>query len=542
MLYADYANSRGIKTYPDLSALTGEQFDLVVAYYVVEHLKKPLERLRDLRAMLAPGGYIALEVPNVEDALVKLYALDSFDSFYWQKAHYFYYSAQTMRDSLAKAGFDDIMTMPEQRYDISNHRPLAAERRARRQGPLHRRVRRKVEPRVRPLPARAMAVRHRFRSGEEPSVTHDIEQDRVIGTGRAPVLPSPAPGLTDIQRTEPPLPEQGIVRLNRNERAQSLPESFVAGLRAAIESDLLTYYPSTAELYGELSAQLGIPEEKLLLTAGSDSAIKALYQAYLRKGDHVVMLDPSYAMYSVYARMFEAEPLPVSFDRNLSIDAGELLDRIAPGVRIVVVANPNQPTGTLLDDRLIEAVIVRAGEVGALAVIDECYFPFSHTTVLPWTQRFPQLLVVRTFSKAAGLAGLRIGYVVGDASVVGNMSKVRSVADINAVSIVGARQILASPEVVDDFVADVDAGKALLADRVTRLGFDALPTYANFLCIRVAPRYRPQDLADALHAEGFLVKELTDVACLADCIRVTLGSPELMSEFADALERVVDKE
>jgi SAM-dependent methyltransferase len=119
--YADYANGRGVKTYPDLSALAGEQFDLVLAYYVVEHLKRPVERLGDLRAMLKPGGRIALEVPNVDDALVTLYALESFDGFYWQKANYFYYSAATTRLILERAGFGDIELIPEQRYDISNH-------------------------------------------------------------------------------------------------------------------------------------------------------------------------------------------------------------------------------------------------------------------------------------------------------------------------------------------------------------------------------------------------------------------------------------
>jgi SAM-dependent methyltransferase len=120
-LYADYANSRGIKTYPSLASVAGEEFDLLLAYYVVEHLQRPVERLRDLRAQLAPGGMFAIEVPNVDDALVSFFALKSFDEFYWQKAHYFNYSHQTLTMALKLAGFESVEVIPEQRYDISNH-------------------------------------------------------------------------------------------------------------------------------------------------------------------------------------------------------------------------------------------------------------------------------------------------------------------------------------------------------------------------------------------------------------------------------------
>ena len=120
-LYAEYANQRGIKTYADLSEVAEERFDLILAYYVVEHLRNPVEYLSRFHQMLNPGGHLAIEVPNVEDALVKFYQLDSFDRFYWQKAHYFNYSHRTLAMVLKRAGFESVKTMPEQRYDISNH-------------------------------------------------------------------------------------------------------------------------------------------------------------------------------------------------------------------------------------------------------------------------------------------------------------------------------------------------------------------------------------------------------------------------------------
>lgn len=120
-LYRKYANERGIRTYVDLSEVAEQRFDLILAYYVLEHLRTPVEYLGRFHNLLGPGGNLAIEVPNVDDALVCFYQLDSFDCFYWQKAHYFYYSHRTLTMVLRRAGFNGIEVIPEQRYDISNH-------------------------------------------------------------------------------------------------------------------------------------------------------------------------------------------------------------------------------------------------------------------------------------------------------------------------------------------------------------------------------------------------------------------------------------
>lgn len=119
--YRAYANDCGIPTLRDVQDVAGKQYDLVLSYYVVEHLRDPIGQLRAWRELLRDGGRLAVEVPNVEDALVKFYQLDAFDQFYWQKAHYFNYSHETLSMVARRAGFKDIQAIPDQRYDISNH-------------------------------------------------------------------------------------------------------------------------------------------------------------------------------------------------------------------------------------------------------------------------------------------------------------------------------------------------------------------------------------------------------------------------------------
>jgi histidinol-phosphate aminotransferase len=363
---------------------------------------------------------------------------------------------------------------------------------------------------------------------------------RNMGTrniGREVRFPDPVPALVGLHRVREPGSEtRAYVGLDRNERLGPLPDWFMESVRQSLETTVLARYPVQDELHRRLSDELQLPEEQILLTAGSDAAIKALYQAYIRPGDAVVMFDPSYAMYSVYAQMFQAEAVFICFDNALKLDTKRLLKSIVPGIRMIMFANPNQPTGTMLDEDVLGKLIERAADVGALVAIDEAYYPFSQRTALRWMKEYVHLLVIRTFSKAAGLAGLRIGYVTGHPDVIANLYKVRSVSDVNGFAILCANQILKHPQIVADYVDEVEAGGRVLAERVRTMGLKPLPTHSNFILIRVGHRCDPAELVDRLRGQGYLIKGPFNAPCLASCVRVTLGPPAIMTAFADVLE------
>lgn len=350
-------------------------------------------------------------------------------------------------------------------------------------------------------------------------------------------LPDPTPALDGVVRLrEGGREREGMIGLDRNERLGPLPEAVVQEIRAAIDSDLLTHYPTLDRLYDDLAAGLGVARERLLLTAGSDAAVKALYQVYTEPGAASVMVEPSYAMYPIYARMFGMEPRQVAFGPDLSLDTDALLDLIAPDVKLVFIANPNQPTGTVIEDGPLEAIVERAATHSALVVVDEAYHPFSQRTVLPWIERHDNLVVTRTFSKAWGLAGARLGMVAAHPSVVRNLYKVRSAYDVNALAASCAAVMLRHPEVASDYAEQVAAGRELLCERARALGLEPLPGLTNFQLLRLGSERDPAALVEALHGRGYIVKGPFSAPGLRDCIRVTLGPPELMSRFADALE------
>jgi histidinol-phosphate aminotransferase len=349
-------------------------------------------------------------------------------------------------------------------------------------------------------------------------------------------IPAPAPGVSAIERlSEGGEERRGLVPLDRNERLSPLPDAVLEELRAGISSELLTEYPVLDAAYADVGRSVALPRERLLLSSGSDAVFKALHQCWVRAGDRVVMLDPSYAMYAVYARMFEANAVTVPVNEDLAVDPELLLEAIAPGTRLVLLASPNQPTGTPLSDATLRAVLERATHAGALVLVDEAYFPFSRTTVLPWVERYDNLVVTRTFSKAWGLAGARVGLAAAHPEVIRTLVKVRSVYDVTALSAHSLRVMLAHPEVAEDYVAEVDAGRSVLAERARSLGLDPYECRTNFLPIRLRERAEPGALVADLRQRGYLVKGPFATPCLRDCIRVTLGGPELMTAFADAL-------
>jgi histidinol-phosphate aminotransferase len=364
----------------------------------------------------------------------------------------------------------------------------------------------------------------------------------VVADVAATRLPQPVPALARIER----LPEggrerHGFLGLDRNERLSPLPAEARAAVEAALTAVDLTTYPEVEGLYEDVAAWLEVDQARLRLTAGSDAAIRALHHCYVGPGDRTVSLDPSYAMYPIYTRMFAGEPTLIPFDGDLRVDTDALLGAVRPGVKLVLLAEPNQPTGTSLGDDVLRAVLDRAAEAGALVVVDEAYYPFSEHTVVGWLDLYPHLVITRTFSKAWGLAGLRVGFAAADPEVAANLYKVRAAYDVNAAAAAAARALLARPEVATGYAEEVRAGREALAERARALLLEPLPGLTNFELIRVADRIDPADLVGRLHARGTIVKGPFSTPGLADCIRVTLGPPELMERFADQLEEVLEE-
>jgi histidinol-phosphate aminotransferase len=349
-------------------------------------------------------------------------------------------------------------------------------------------------------------------------------------------MPSPNPLLSQIHRLREGGSERiGFIGLDRNERISDLPPEVVDEIRERIGSNTLTTYPVTKPLHDAVAQSLGVGSDQVLLTPGSDAAVKAFFHVYSEPGTTAVMLEPSYAMYPIYAQMFGTRPRPIPFAADLTVNREELLAAVDDDVRLVLLANPNQPTGTVLSDELIEELLIKAAGLGALVLVDEAYYPFSGNSLLPLLPLHDNLVITRTFSKAWGLAGARVGFVIADPSVISNLYKVRSAYDVSALSAECASVMLAHPEVAAAYVAEVEAGRDLLSKRAKLMGLTPLPSLTNFQLLELSSSDEPSQIVERLYDLGYLVKGPFTAPCLQDCIRVTLGPPAMMDDFADAL-------
>lgn len=340
----------------------------------------------------------------------------------------------------------------------------------------------------------------------------------------------PRPELTTVVRTRDPRDRSRLLGLDRNEWPAPLSAELFANFQARLSPRDLSDYPTLEPLYQRLAASLGVPREHLLLGAGADGLIGSCFEVF---PGEVVTLSPSYAMYEVYARIHGAPLKRVEFGPGRQLVAGQLLEAVTSSTRLVTLANPNQPTGTVLPREVIRGVLERATD--AVVLLDEAYHHFTDKNLADLVEEFPQLVVVRTFSKACALAGMRIGYALGQPEVLRLLETVRPTCEINAAAVRACEFLLDHPELPWDNARQSAASQAWLAARFASLGLVAHECPTNFMLFEVP---EPAALVAALEREGVLLKGPFPHPCLEGMVRVSTGPLPVMERFWEVFERV----
>lgn len=344
---------------------------------------------------------------------------------------------------------------------------------------------------------------------------------------------SPSGRLARVKRVfEPYEDRKEYVRLDRNEDPAGWNEEHFEAFRRSLTSyDLAAYADSTAFIK-KLSRWLEVPAECVLVTSGSDAAMKMIFEAYVDAGDLVLLQDPSWRMYEVYNDIYLGQTLFLPYDRNLGFNV-DALHRIVreKSVKLLVLANPNQPTGTLISDDDLEPIIAEAAKVGTVVVMDEAYHLFTSKTAVPWVRRYPNLVVVRTFSKAFGLAGLRLGYCVGHVERIRELSLLRPVTDSNSIALKCGEYALDHMDWIKTRIADFIAGREFLYAEMIKAGLETFRSHTNFLLVRCASTESGRALIAEARRRGYLLKGPFVSLPLENCIRISIGSCDLMKRF-----------
>ncbi|CAJ6761376.1 histidinol-phosphate aminotransferase [Burkholderia pseudomallei] len=334
-----------------------------------------------------------------------------------------------------------------------------------------------------------------------------------------------------------PVPDAtGFVKLDAMENPYSLPAPLAAELGERLAHVALNRYPAPrpAALIDRLRAVTGVPAAcDVLLGNGSDEIISMLAMACAKPGAKVLAPVPGFVMYELSAKFAQLEFVGVPLRADLTLDIDAMLAALAEHrPALVYLAYPNNPTGTLYPDEDVERIIAAAA--ASLVVIDEAYQPFAQRSWLPRAAQFDNVVVMRTMSKL-GLAGIRLGYLVGLPAWLVQFDKVRPPYNVNVLTQAAAEFLLERVDVLDAQAAQLRDARTALAHAIGALpGATLFPSAGNFLLVRV-----PDAAAvfDVLLTERVLIKNVSKMhPLLANCVRVTVGSPEENARLLAALK------
>lgn len=348
------------------------------------------------------------------------------------------------------------------------------------------------------------------------------------------LTPTPRARVRAMKEYHPPLGSRDALRLDFNENTLACSPK-VREVLGGISAGSLTRYPEREPVEAIIAAHLGLAADQVALTNGVDEAIHVLFEAFLEAGDELLLPVPTYTMYEVYASATDARAVTVQAGDDLQFPFERLLAAITPRTKIIAIANPNSPSGSVATRAQILQLARRAPQ--AVVLVDEAYFHFYGETVLDLIVAQPNLVVARTFSKAYGLAGLRLGLLAGTVDTMRWVRRVLSPYSVNSLALSCIPPALNDTAYLDWYVGEVLAARtefeiALDAAKVRRW-----PSRANFILVEIGAQHA--EFVRLMRAAGVLVRDRSsDPGCVGR-VRITIGTREQMHHAAAALNEAI---
>jgi histidinol-phosphate aminotransferase len=346
-----------------------------------------------------------------------------------------------------------------------------------------------------------------------------------IARGLTPYVPGEQPKLANL------------VKLNTNENPYGPGPAVLAALRDAVGDELRLYPdPGAEELRSAIAAAHGVKTEQVFVGNGSDEVLAHAFLALLKQDAPVLFPDITYSFYPVYCGLYQIPYREIPLDDDFAIRVDDYLGQANGGI---VFPNPNAPTGRLLARAEIERLLL--GNSGSVVLVDEAYIDFGGESVVPLIERYPNLLVVHTLSKSRALAGLRVGYAIGQADLIEALTRVKDSFNsypLGRLAQAGARAAMADRAWFDASREKIMRSRDRLVGELVGMGFEVLPSGANF----VFARHSGHDgaaLAAALRERGIVVRHFRRPARIAAFLRITIGTDPQCDALSRALREIL---
>jgi histidinol-phosphate aminotransferase len=341
----------------------------------------------------------------------------------------------------------------------------------------------------------------------------------------------PRNAVLEMPEYHPPLAGRDALRLDFNENTFAPSPKVMERLRAVTAEDL-TKYPEREPVERIVAQHFGLQAKQVLLTNGVDEAIHLMCVTFLDADDEALISTPTFFMYDVNIKMMTPHLRRVQADATLEFPFERFMAAITKRTKLIIVASPNNPTGAVVSREHLLAIADAAPQ--AVLMVDEAYYHFHGESTMQDLATVPNLIVARTFSKAYGLANLRVGMLAGNAELLKYVRKTSSPYNVNGIALACLPAAVADDEYVAWYTEQVRAGRERMMDGLRELRVPFFLSHANFVLMNIGPKHKA--LVETMHARGVLLRDRsTDPGC-DGFVRITIGLEEHVTRGLDALK------
>jgi len=304
-------------------------------------------------------------------------------------------------------------------------------------------------------------------------------------------------------------------------------------------SNSVSSYPNLHDCYNAIAKLNKVNIDNILVGAGSDGIIRSVFETFVEKGNLILKTSPTFQMYDVYSKIYQAKVINIEYvnkNNHISFDFNKFINVIKNNkIKLVCLPNPDSPTGTIISNNKMDLLLSETKKKNTIVLIDEAYFPFYGTSAIKFLKKYSNLIISRTFAKAWGLAGLRIGYGIADKELIKDMNKVKSMYEVNTFAAHLIPHLLLKNKNVLNSVKSLNNSKKFFLKELNKMGFQTLKSHGNFCHVNFG--HKSNKIHNALNKK-VLYKENFSENCLKDYSRFSLTNKKNFKKILSIISKI----
>ncbi len=325
------------------------------------------------------------------------------------------------------------------------------------------------------------------------------------------------------------------IKLDLNENLMGCSLKVIEALKK-VTCDDISMYPEYNNFINKLASYLNLETNNLMITNGADEALRIIMDTYLDKNDEIIIPIPTFYIFESYSEIIGANKKLVYYNDDLSFPIETIIANITKNTKMIAIVNPNNPTGTIVERNDIIRILEKAPN--SIVLVDEAYFQFSNKSCKDLINSYENIIVVQTFSKGFGLAGVRLGYIISNENIIQNLKKIVLPYEVNGLSIIAGSAAIDDLDFVNHYVNLVRDNRSYLLAELDKIGVRTYPSDANFIIANFGKNLNT--IYNKLNQKNILVNNVSDLPLLNGCLRIAIGTKSQMETLLDEIRNVLN--